>query len=244
MIVIPPRDSTWVWKILHVIATLIRVFFLRLRVEGREHVPATGGCVFAINHTMGPDYVIVGYASPRQVFYMAKAEIFGYHPWIAALVTAAGAFPVQRGKGDTQAIEQAANVVRRGKVVGMFPEGTRSRSGELQRGKTGAARIAMMAQAPIVPVVVINSEPVLREVLKFKRRPLVTVRFGQPVPCTGSVDNPEDVRRLTTQIMLGMAALLPPERRGYYANAGEVEALDREEFSPGSLEPAQGERIA
>ncbi len=58
MIIIPPRDSTWVWKILHVIATLIRIFFLRLRVEGREHVPATGGCVLAINHTMGPDYVI------------------------------------------------------------------------------------------------------------------------------------------------------------------------------------------
>lgn len=230
MIIIPPRDSTWVWKILHVIATLIRIFFLRLRVEGREHVPAKGGCVLAINHTMGPDYVIVGYVAPRQVFYMAKAEIFGYHPWLAALVASAGAFPVQRGKGDTQAIEQAANVVRRGKIVGMFPEGTRSRSGELQRGKTGAARIAMIAQAPIVPVVVINSEPVLRDVLKFKRRPLVTVRFGEPVPCSGSIDNPEDVRRLTTQIMLGMAALLPPERRGYYANASEVEALDRAEF--------------
>lgn len=230
MIAIPPKDSTWVWKILHVIATLIRIFFLRLRVEGREHVPTEGGCIFAINHTMGPDYVIVGYASPRQVYYMAKSEIFAFHPWIAALVTAAGAFPVQRGKGDTQAIEQAASVVRSGRVVGMFPEGTRSRSGVLQRGKTGAARIAMLAQAPIIPVVVINSEPVLRDVLKFKRRPLVTVRFGQPVPCAGSVDNPEDVRHLTTRIMLGMAELLPPERRGYYADGQAVEALDRAEF--------------
>lgn len=230
MIVIPPKDSTWVWKILHVIATLIRIFFLRLRVEGREHVPTEGGCIFAINHTMGPDYVIVGYASPRQVYYMAKSEIFAFHPWVAALVTAAGAFPVQRGKGDAQAIEQAANVVRSGRVVGMFPEGTRSRSGVLQRGKTGAARIAMLAQAPIVPVVVINSEPVLRDVLKFKRRPLVTVRFGKPVPCAGSLDNAEDVRRLTTCMMLGMAELLPPERRGYYADVQAVEALDRAEF--------------
>ena len=227
---IPQKDATWVWKGLHIVATLIRLFFLRLHVEGREHVPAAGGCVFAINHTFGPDYVIVGYVAPRQVFYMAKAEIFAFHPWVAALVSGAGAFPVQRGKGDVQAIEQAANVVRSGKIVGMFPEGTRSRSGGLQRGKTGAARIAMLAQAPIVPVVVINSEPVLRDVLKFKRRPLVTVRFGPPVTATGSADNPEDVRRLTTRMMLGMADLLPPERRGYYADAEMVETLDQQEF--------------
>jgi 1-acyl-sn-glycerol-3-phosphate acyltransferase len=230
MSLIPPKDSTWVWKVLHIVATLIRIFFLRLRVEGSEHIPAAGGCVFAINHTLGPDYVIVGYASPRQVFYMAKAEVFAFHPWVAALVAGAGAFPVQRGKGDTQALEQAANVVRRGKIVGMFPEGTRSKSGGLQRGKTGAARIAMMAQAPVVPVVVINSEPVLRDVLKFKRRPVVTVRFGPATPATGDVENPEDVRCLTTTLMLAMAALLPPERRGYYADAGKVEALDQEEF--------------
>ncbi|HQY93289.1 lysophospholipid acyltransferase family protein [Caldilinea sp.] len=227
---IPPKDSTWVWRMLHVVATLIRIFYLRLRVEGRENVPRTGGCVYAINHNIGPDYVIVGYVSPRQVFYMAKSEIFDFHPWLAALVAGAGAFPVQRGKGDRHAIEQAANVVRGGKIVGMFPEGTRSRNGQLQRGKTGMARIAMLAQAPIVPVVVINAEPVLRDVLKFKRRPLVTVRFGAPVPATGNVENSEEVRRLTTTVMLALAALLPPERHGYYVDAAAVHHLDRIEF--------------
>ena len=230
MSLIPPKDSTWAWRILHVVATLIRLFFLRLRVEGRDNVPLSGGCVYAINHTMGPDYVIVGYASPRQVYYMAKSEVFAFHPWLAALVTAAGAFPVQRGKGDLQAVEQAAAFVLTGKIVGMFPEGTRSRSGELQRGKTGVARIAMMAQAPIVPVVVINSEPVLRDVLKLQRRPLVTVRFGEPVMAFGSVEDPEEVRQLTTNLMLGMAALLPPERRGYYADPDAVRQADLIEF--------------
>lgn len=230
MSLIPPQDATWVWRILHVIATLIRLFFLRLRVEGQENVPRTGGCIYAINHTMGPDYVIVGYASPRQVYYMAKSEVFALHPWLTALVRAAGAFPVQRGKGDIHAIEQAAAFVRTGKVVGMFPEGTRSRSGQLQRGRTGAARIAMMAQAPIVPVVVINSEPVLRDFLKWRRRPLVTVRFGRPVTPLGSVDNPEQVRQLTTEVMVGMAELLPPELRGYYADAEAVRQEDQAEF--------------
>jgi len=230
MSLIPPRDATWVWRILHVVATLIRIFFLRLRVEGQENVPRTGGCIYAINHTMGPDYVIVGYASPRQVYYMAKSEVFALHPWLAALVTAAGAFPVRRGKGDIQAIEQAAAFVRTGKIVGMFPEGTRSRSGALQRGKTGVARIAMMAEAPIVPVVVIDSEPVLRDVLKFRRRPLVTVRFGPPIAPVGNVENLEEVRQFTTQLMLGMADLLPAERKGHYADAETVRREDQIEF--------------
>ena len=215
---------------LHVIATLIRIFYLRLHVEGREHVPRTGGCVYAINHTMGPDYVIVGYVSPRQVFYMAKSEIFDFHPWLAALVAGGRAFSPPPGAGDRGAIEQAANVVRGGRIVGMFPEGTRSRNGQLQRGKTGMARIAMMAQAPIVPVVVINAEPVLRDVLKFQKRPLVTVRFGAPVPSAGDVENPGDVRRLTTTVMLALAALPPPERHGYYADADAVYQSDAEEL--------------
>lgn len=225
-----PTDATTVWRILYVVAIIIRPFFVRLKIDGQENVPLSAGCIYAINHTMGPDYVLVGYASPRQVFYMAKSEIFAFHPWVAWLVTAAGAFPVQRGKGDFHAIEQAAAVVRSGKIVGMFPEGTRSRNGQLQRGKTGVARIAMMAQAPIVPVIVINSEPILRDVLKFRKRPLVIVRFGKPVRPTGDVENPVDVRQLTTTLMLAMAELLPPERRGYYADPDAVRVLDRVEF--------------
>uniref|UniRef100_A0A7C1JMX3 1-acyl-sn-glycerol-3-phosphate acyltransferase n=1 Tax=Caldilinea aerophila TaxID=133453 RepID=A0A7C1JMX3_9CHLR len=219
-----PKDATPLWRFLYVIATLVRWLFLRLRVEGRENVPEQGGCIYAINHTMGPDYVIVGYASPRQVYYMAKSELFTWNPLLTWLITAAGAFPVRRGQGDTQAIEQAVKMVRSGKVVGMFPEGTRSRTGKLQRGKTGVARIAMMAQAPIVPVILINSELVLRDLFRLKPRPRVTVRFGKPIDPTGDVNNPEDVRRLTTRVMLAMAEMLPPERRGYYADPGAVMA--------------------
>lgn len=221
-----PKDATRLWRFLYVIATLVRWIFVRLHVEGRENVPQQGGCVYAINHTMGPDYVIVGYASPRQVYYMAKSELFTWNSLLTWLITAAGAFPVRRGQGDTQAIEQAVKMVRSGKVVGMFPEGTRSRTGKLQRGKTGVARIAMMAQAPIVPVILINSELVLRDLFRLKPRPRVTVRFGKPIDSTGDVNNPEDVRRLTTQVMLAMAEMLPPERRGYYADPAAMMAKE------------------
>ncbi len=214
-----PREGTWSWKVLYIVAIIIKPFFLRLRIEGEEHLPLSGGCVIACNHTRGPDYVIVGYASPRQIYYMAKAEIFAYHPLLAKLVASSGAFPVHRGRGDTNAIEQAIAVVRAGHVLGMFPEGTRSRDGALQRAKLGVAKIALGAQAPIVPVVVIGSEPVMHDVLKFKRRPPVVVRFGPPVPAEGAATSAEDLQRLTTRMMLAMAELLPPERRGYYADA-------------------------
>ncbi len=213
-----PKEGTWSWKVLYIVAIIIKPFFLRLRIEGEEHLPAAGGCVVACNHTRGPDYVIVGYASPRQIFYMAKAEIFAYHPLLAKLVLSSGAFPVQRGKGDTNAVEQAIAVVRAGHVLGMFPEGTRSRDGALQRAKLGVAKIALGAQAPIVPVVVIGSEPVMHDVLKFKRRPLVTVRFGPPIQQAGAPATTEEYLRLTTRMMVAMADLLPPERRGYYAD--------------------------
>ncbi|MBK8045752.1 MAG: 1-acyl-sn-glycerol-3-phosphate acyltransferase [Anaerolineales bacterium] len=110
-------------------------------------------------------------------------------------------------------------VVDAGHVVGMFPEGTRSRDGSLQRWKTGAARIALTAQCLVVPAMVINLEPVLRDFLKFKRRPAVIMRFGAPFILEGDAADPQRVQQATTKMMLALAALLPAERRGYYADA-------------------------
>ena len=93
-----PHQATRTWKVLVVVAIIIKPFFLRLRIEGAEHIPANGGCIAACNHTLGPDYVIMGYASPRQVYYMAKSELFNVHPWLTALLRGAGAFPVRRGE--------------------------------------------------------------------------------------------------------------------------------------------------
>ena len=211
------------WRVLYVVASLIRPFFVRIQVVGQENVPLVGGCLYAINHTMGPDYLLVGYTSPRQVYYMAKSELFGRQRWMEQLVAAAGAFPVRRGQGDREALERAVLLVRGGKVVGMFPEGTRSRNGRLQRGKTGVARIALLAGVPVVPVAVIGCEAIGREAFTFKRRPLVTVCYGCPLVLEGDAENVADVERWTTAVMEEVAALLPEERRGHYgAVGGEV----------------------
>jgi 1-acyl-sn-glycerol-3-phosphate acyltransferase len=215
-----PQDASRLWRSLHRLITVIKPLFCQLTVEGATHLPPTGGCIIACNHTLGPDYIVLGYASPRQIHYMAKREIFGWHPLLTKLFVAAGAFPVDRGKGDRVALQTAVERVRGGAVLGMFPEGTRSRTGHLMRGKTGVARIAMMAQAPVVPAVVINAGAILPQLLRPVRRPEVIVRFGPPLCPTGDPDDPTLTRANTDMIMQALAALLPAERRGEYAASG------------------------
>jgi 1-acyl-sn-glycerol-3-phosphate acyltransferase len=147
---------------------------------------------------------------------MAKTEIFNWHPLLTRFLAAVGTFPVERGKGDVGAFNAAVELVQTGRVLGMFPEGTRSRTGVLMRGKSGVVRIAMRANAPIVPAVVINSPLIFQQLLKFQRRPQVIVRFGPPLFLTGDPDDPADIRKNTEKVMQAIAALLPPDLRGQY----------------------------
>jgi 1-acyl-sn-glycerol-3-phosphate acyltransferase len=153
---------------------------------------------------------------PRQIFYMAKMEIFAWNPLLAKFFASAGVFPVKRGQGDLSAFNTAVTIVKSGRVLGMFPEGTRSRTGQLMRGKTGAARIAMSAQHPVVPAVVINAPQVFKRFWRPGPRVEVIVRFGPPLDLCGSPDDPVATRENTDQVMRAMAALLPPELRGQY----------------------------
>ncbi|HMN28787.1 MAG TPA: lysophospholipid acyltransferase family protein [Caldilineaceae bacterium] len=230
----PPDDASGTWRLIHRLVSLVKPLFCRLTIEGAEHVPAVGGCVIACNHTLGPDYIVLGYASPRQIYYMAKTEIFTWHPLLNRLFASVGTFPVERGKGDALALQTAVETVCAGKALGMFPEGTRSRTGQLLRGKSGAARIALMAGAPVVPAVVINSAAILPTLFKLQRRPQVTVRFGPPVVMTGDPNSHSDARANTEHVMRAMAALLPPELRGIY---GEKESTGR------VMEKVEGEKV-
>jgi 1-acyl-sn-glycerol-3-phosphate acyltransferase len=220
-----PRYRLWFWWVCWAIISLIRPLLCRYHVEGRENVPLNGGAIVASNHNYGPDFLLLGLASPRELRFMAKAEAFQWNPLLAAILRAGGVFPVQRGKGDTMAIETAVELAKQGNLIAMFPEGTRSKQGTLMRGKTGAARIALAAGVPIIPASVTNSALVLKR--KGWRRPLVTVRFGKPIYWLGNgqdyADDSEVARAYTDLVMGEIAMLLPQELRGEYGNVTPLE---------------------
>lgn len=208
-----------VWRIAWLLVAPLKQLLVKLRVEGLEHVPREGGAVIACNHTLGPDYIVLAYASPRELYYMAKAEAFEWHPILTKILLGGGVFPVRRGKNDVAALQNAVELARSGKLIGMFPEGTRSRTAALTRAKTGAARIALEAGVPVIPAAVIGAQKIGKDWRPWRRTEVI-VRFGSPLYRQG---NGDIARQYTDEIMLAIAALLPPEQRGEYAHGAPPE---------------------
>ena len=150
----------------------------QIEVQGFEHVPREGGFVLASTHFSNFDIWPLGYSffPHRQLNFMAKAELF--NPFLKPMLVAGGAFPVRRGEADVEAFRTAVRLVRSGEIVLMFPYGTRERKGMRKRHSpqphTGAARIALAARAPLVPVAVHGTD----RLLKIER---MRVAFAPPV---------------------------------------------------------------
>jgi len=222
-----PSDASRLWKFCHAALTLLRPLFCALRVEGVENVPRKGGVVLACNHPGGMDSFVLGFASPRQVYYMAKRELFNVHPVMTFLLYRIGAFPINRGARDTEAIEYSVELLKQGRVLGMFPEGTRNRGKPMRRGKSGAVRIAIDAGVPVVPVAVLGIPHLHKNWLNPFKRTQLSVQFGQPMLFPAGTM--EDVQEYTTEIMLEVARMMPPDLRGHY---GEAVASSRDRTPP------------
>ncbi len=228
-----PSDASGLWKFCYAALSALRPLFCALRIEGVENVPRQGGVVLACNHPGGMDSFVLGFASPRQVFYMAKRELFNIHPVVSFLLHRIGAFPINRGAHDTVAIEYSVDLLRKGRVLGMFPEGTRNRGKPMRRGKSGAVRIAIDAGVPVVPVAVLGIPHLHRNWYNPFKRTKLSVQFGQPVQFPPGTM--EDVQEYTTEIMLEVARMMPPELRGHYE---EALACPRDR-SPASRKPVE-----
>lgn len=145
-----------------------------LRYEGLENIPTEGGFILCSNHISMFDPILVAIRVKPQCFFMAKEELFRFKP-LGALIRALGAFPVSRGKGDTAAIDKAADIVKSGRVLAIFPEGHRSKDGKLLKLKSGAVVVASMTGADLLPCVI-------RKGPKKGLRYTVTVRYGKMIP--------------------------------------------------------------
>jgi 1-acyl-sn-glycerol-3-phosphate acyltransferase len=160
---------------------LLVPFFLvyfRMQRIGREHLPRTGPLLLASNHRSFLDPFVIGTVARRPVYYMAKRELFEKR-WQAWILNSLGAFPVDRGAGDGDAMATARAILERGDCVVVFPEGTRVRPGPLGAPRRGVGRLALETGAPVVPIAVIGTEDVRNGWRIRPRR--VRIRAGRPL---------------------------------------------------------------
>ena len=154
------------YNVIGALSTPVLRGIFRLRVDGLENVPALGGCVLASNHLSSFDPWPLGVPlwPRRQLRVMAKSELYWFP--LSVVIRGAGAFPVRRGQRDTVAIETGVQLAREGNIVAMFPEGTRRHKGLVKRFEarphSGAARIALEADVPLIPAAVKGTDRLLR----------------------------------------------------------------------------------
>jgi 1-acyl-sn-glycerol-3-phosphate acyltransferase len=190
---------------------VMRLFFRVMgswRVEGRENVPREGKLIFAPNHLSFLDPPLIGCALERPAWFMAKAELFRFPP-LRWFFNALHAYPVQRGTGDRAALKHTLDLLASGRAVTIFPEGTRSTTGELGEPEVGVGMIALRSGAPVVPILISGTDAVMPRGAKWFRRGRIRVRIGRPIHLPAPEGKPgrDDYAAAARQVMDAIRAL-------------------------------------
>jgi 1-acyl-sn-glycerol-3-phosphate acyltransferase len=190
--------------VIGLVVTLFKVMGWRVSVEGAEHLPAEGPGVVATNHVSYLDFTFVGYGAWRRgrlLRFLAKKEVFD-HRIAGPLMRGMRHIPVDRFGRPADALEAAITALRSGELVGMFPEATISRSFVPTKGKNGAARMAVAAEAPLVPGAVWGGQRLFTKgrPRNLQRGVPISVLFGEPVPYEPDEDPNEITKRLMERI--------------------------------------------
>jgi 1-acyl-sn-glycerol-3-phosphate acyltransferase len=209
------------WIVKALVTPFVRVF-VRVRVEGREHIPRRGPVILASNHRSFLDSIFIPLVVRRRVTFVAKAEYFD-DAKTAWFFRSCGQIPIRRegGSASERALSSATEVLRAGKVFGIYPEGTRTRDGLLHRGHTGVARLALRCNVPIVPIGLIGTDdvqPIDSKMPKLFR--VVRIRFGEPVDPARYAGREHDhmaLRELTDEVMYEICQLSGYEYVDTYA---------------------------
>ena len=207
-------DETNLSRVVMYLFGLYFAVVMRLQVIGQEKVPSEGGGLMVSNHLAQIDSFLIQHVAPRHVLFMGKAEIFG-NPASDYFFRHMGTFPVNRERMDRWALKYALEILKKGRVLGIYPEGERSKHQQLQEAKVGPAYMAIKSKRPLIPIAITGTHRVLRQ--WWPLRAPVTVRFGEPLYPLPD----ESPQALTDRMMHSIATMLPPEMRGVY----QVETL-------------------
>lgn len=199
----------------------------KLDIKGRDRIPRRGALILASNHLNVADPGVLTALTPRRIVWMSKQELFDI-PVFGVLYHLFGCIPVRRSEGDLRALRLSQEALRRGLVLGMFPEGTRSGESGLGLGEPGTALIAMRTKTPIMPVAIWGTAGVTLP-RAFFQRTTVNVVFGEPF----DLPRPERLTKDAVEdgaatIMRRIAELLPERYRGMYAD-GQPQAPEAKE---------------
>jgi 1-acyl-sn-glycerol-3-phosphate acyltransferase len=229
----------WFLKFIAIGPVVHAVF--RPRAGGTEHVPDTGAAILASNHLSAADWIHMPLSLKRRVTFLAKAEYFTGKGVKGALqrafFTGSGQVPIDRSSASAaeNAIQTGLRILREGKLLGIYPEGTRSPDGRLYRGKTGIARLALETGVPVVPVAVLGTDVVAPPGKKFGRWTRPHVKFGKPLDFSRYAGLENDrfiLRSITDEIMYEIMRLSGQEYVDMYASRA------KEEAKRGGSEPA------
>jgi 1-acyl-sn-glycerol-3-phosphate acyltransferase len=216
----------WYWLFKYIFMGPLLTLLGRPKVQGLEHVPDSGAVILASNHLAVADSFYLPLVVKRRITFLAKAEYFtgtGLSGWFQRwFYTAAGQVPIDRTDADSAraALTTAQRIVSQGKLLGMYPEGTRSPDGRLYKGKTGLARLALETGVPVIPVAMVNTDVVNPPGSKMWHFGRVEVRFGKPMDFTrfeGLAGNRFIERAVIDEVMYELMQLSGQEYVDLYA---------------------------
>jgi len=209
--------------------SIVRFLFAlltRLETEGLENVPAEGGAILAANHLSRVDSPLIFSLIEREDVTGLVADKYQKNLFLHPLIEAVGGIWINREQADFQALRVAREYLQKGGLLGIAPEGTRSHTGTLRQAKTGVAYLADKANVPIVPIAIWGTEKTFKE-LRYFRRARIKVRVGKPfrLPPLERNNRSGSLQRNTDELVCRIAALLPLEYRGVYADHPRLQEL-------------------
>jgi 1-acyl-sn-glycerol-3-phosphate acyltransferase len=219
------------WVVKMILTPILRTVF-RPWVEGAQHIPQTGAAIFASNHLSFSDSIFLPLVVPRKITFLAKADYFTGRGLKGKLTkgffAGVGQVPIDRsgGAASEAALRTAKRILAEGKLLGLYPEGTRSPDGRLYRGKTGIARMALEAGVPVIPVAMVNTDVVQPTGKLIPNLGRVGVRIGKPLDFSryrGMEGDRFVLRSITDEIMYELMLLSGQEYVDQYATKAKAD---------------------